>query len=209
MGDNAAVLKKTKKIICIYVVALIALALLAFMAWKTAGAYVSDSLMRAVCVLLIGCPLALALSAKSAIKQGEKKALQSGFEFKNAEDLLGIGKTQIVAMNKIGTITKGEYVVTDVFSADHITKSGYNAGVFDGDDELLETAHLLGGLNDHPMSKAIYKHTTELYVEAEHEVENVKVYPGGGLEGEFAGVPVRGGSLRFVEEKAIIPPEIR
>ncbi|MCR5558576.1 MAG: HAD-IC family P-type ATPase [Butyrivibrio sp.] len=209
MGDNAAVLKKTKKIICIYTLVLMAATLLTFGAWKVAVNDTSFALTRALSVLLVACPIAFALSAPIAIRFGKKAALKNGLEFDCVENMIDVGKTQIVAMNKIGTITKGKYVTTDVFSADHITKSGYNAGVFAGDDELLETAQILAVNIDHPMAKAIYKHTSELYVEAEEQLDDCEVHAGGGLEGTIGGTTVRGGSLRFIEENAIVPPEIR
>ena len=202
----APITKTVKMLIRIMIPLVISIAILTFIIWNFKGVGTQDAITRAIAVILMGCPCALMLSVPAAVKIGKKIADANKLTYKNEVDMLEEGRVQILAMNKIGTITKGEYLVTDVFSADHITKSGYNAGVFDGDDELLETAHVLGSLNDHPMSKAILKHTSELYIQADDEIKDFKYYPGNGLEGEIEGVLVRGGNLRFVEEKAIIPP---
>lgn len=208
-ATKAPIAKIADKVSGIFVPAVILIALLTFVIWLIVGAEFSFALSRAIAVLVISCPCALGLATPVAIMVGNGVAAQNGIMFKTAASLENAGRTQIVALDKTGTITKGEPLVTDVFSADHISMSGYNAGVFEGDDELLETAQILESRSEHPLAKAIIKHTHDLYIETDVDVENFKIYPGNGLEGEVDGVLYRGGNRQFIEENVVIPPEIK
>ena len=208
-ATKAPIAKIADKVSGIFVPAVILIALLTFVIWLIVGAEFSFALSRAIAVLVISCPCALGLATPVAIMVGNGVAAKNGIMFKTAASLENAGRTQIIALDKTGTITKGEPLVTDVFSADHIYMSGYNAGVFEGDDELLETAQILESRSEHPLAKAIIKHTHDLYIETDVDVENFKIYPGNGLEGEVDGVLYRGGNRQFIEENVVIPPEIK
>ena len=208
-ATKAPIAKIADKVSGVFVPAVILIALLTFVIWLIVGAEFSFALSRAIAVLVISCPCALGLATPVAIMVGNGVAAKNGIMFKTAASLENAGRTQIVALDKTGTITKGEPLVTDVFSADHISMSGYNAGVFEGDDELLETAQILESRSEHPLAKAIIKHTHDLYIETDVDVENFKIYPGNGLEGEVDGVLYRGGNRQFIEENVVIPPEIK
>ena len=208
-ATKAPIAKIADKVSGVFVPAVILIALLTFVIWLIVGAEFSFALSRAIAVLVISCPCALGLATPVAIMVGNGVAAKNGIMFKTAASLENAGKTQIVALDKTGTITKGEPLVTDVFSADHISMSGYNAGVFEGDDELLGTAQILESRSEHPLAKAIIKHTHDLYIETDVDVENFKIYPGNGLEGEVDGVLYRGGNRQFIEENVVIPPEIK
>ena len=208
-ATKAPIAKIADKVSGIFVPAVILIALLTFVIWLIVGAEFSFALSRAIAVLVISCPCALGLATPVAIMVGNGVAAKNGIMFKTAASLENAGRTQIVALDKTGTITKGEPLVTDVFSADHISMSGYNAGVFEGDDELLGTAQILESRSEHPLAKAIIKHTHDLYIETDVDVENFKIYPGNGLEGEVDGVLYRGGNRQFIEENVVIPPEIK
>ena len=208
-ATKAPIAKIADKVSGIFVPAVILIALLTFVIWLIVGAEFSFALSRAIAVLVISCPCALGLATPVAIMVGNGVAAKNGIMFKTAASLENAGRTQIVALDKTGTITKGEPLVTDVFSADHISMSGYNAGVFEGDDELLGTAQILESRSEHPLAKAIIKHTHDLYIETDVDLENFKIYPGNGLEGEVDGVLYRGGNRQFIEENVVIPPEIK
>ncbi len=207
-ATKAPIAKIADKVSGIFVPAVILIAAITFIIWLLVGAEFSFALSRAIAVLVISCPCALGLATPVAIMVGNGIAAKNGIMFKTAASLENAGRTQIVALDKTGTITKGKPLVTDVFSADHITMSGYNAGVFGGDEELLEAARVLESRSEHPLAKAIIKYTSELYIETGVELENFKVYPGNGLEGEIDGIILRGGNREFIEEKVAIPPEI-
>ena len=208
-ATKAPIAKIADKVSGIFVPAVILIALLTFVIWLIVGAEFSFALSRAIAVLVISCPCALGLATPVAIMVGNGVAAKNGIMFKTAASLENAGRTQIVALDKTGTITKGQPLVTDVFSADHISMSGYNAGVFEGDDELLGTAQILESRSEHPLAKAIIKHTHDLYIETDVDLENFKIYPGNGLEGEVDGVLYRGGNRQFIEENVVIPPEIK
>jgi Cu2+-exporting ATPase len=207
-ATKAPIAKIADKVSGIFVPAVILIAVITFIIWLLVGAEFSFALSRAIAVLVISCPCALGLATPVAIMVGNGIAAKNGIMFKTAASLENAGRTQIVALDKTGTITKGKPLVTDVFSADHITMSGYNAGVFGGDEELLEAARVLESRSEHPLAKAIIKYTSELYIETGLELDNFKVYPGNGLEGEIDGIILRGGNREFIEEKVAIPPEI-
>ena len=207
-ATKAPIAKIADKVSGIFVPAVILIAVITFIIWLLVGAEFSFALSRAIAVLVISCPCALGLATPVAIMVGNGIAAKNGIMFKTAASLENAGRTQIVALDKTGTITKGKPLVTDVFSADHITMSGYNAGVFGGDEELLEAARILESRSEHPLAKAIIKYTSELYIETGVELDNFKVYPGNGLEGEIDGIILRGGNREFIEEKVAIPPEI-
>ncbi|MBE5831305.1 MAG: heavy metal translocating P-type ATPase [Butyrivibrio sp.] len=208
-ATKAPIAKIADKVSGLFVPAVILIAVITFIIWLLVGAEFSFALSRAIAVLVISCPCALGLATPVAIMVGNGVAAKNGIMFKTAASLENAGRTQIVALDKTGTITKGEPLVTDVFSADHISMSGYNAGVFEGDDELLGTAQILESRSEHPLAKAIIKHTHDLYIETDVDVENFKIYPGNGLEGEVDGVLYRGGNRKFIEENVVIPPEIK
>ena len=148
------------------------------------------------------------LSTKISVDKINKVADISGIRFINPETLETAGKAKVMALNKTGTITKGVPSVTDVFTADHFSSSGYSVGGL-SEDELLEAAALLESNNDSPISKAIIKYTDELIIESELELSYFKTFPGKGIEGECGGITYRGGCLEFVMEKAVISEEIK
>ena len=120
-----------------------------------------------------------------------------------------LGKTQIVALDKTGTITKGEPIVTDVFSADSIDKSGYTPSKYESfDDKLIKIAGLLESKSEHPLAKAVMKHVNDLDVELDEEITDFKAVFGNGLEANLDGHMIRGGKRHFIEKYARIQGEI-
>ncbi|WP_026487839.1 heavy metal translocating P-type ATPase [Butyrivibrio sp. XBB1001] len=206
-STKAPIAKVADRVSGVFVPVVIGIALLTFIIWLLVGASFPFSLSRAIAVLVISCPCALGLATPVAIMVGNGMAAKNGIMFKTASALENAGKTKIIALDKTGTITKGEPVVTDVFTAEHFSSSGYSIGRL-SEDELLETAAALEKKSEHPLAKAVVKYTDEIIVDLEEEVTDFKAYPGNGLEGYFNGNLVRGGNLEYIKENAIVSPEV-
>nr|WP_297764256.1 heavy metal translocating P-type ATPase [uncultured Butyrivibrio sp.] len=206
-STKAPIAKVADRVSGVFVPVVIGIALLTFIIWLLVGASFPFSLSRAIAVLVISCPCALGLATPVAIMVGNGMAAKNGIMFKTASALENAGKTKIIALDKTGTITKGEPVVTDVFTAEHFSSSGYSIGGL-SEDELLETAAALEKKSEHPLAKAVVKYTDEIIVDLEEEVTDFKAYPGNGLEGYFNGNLVRGGNLEYIKENAIVSPEV-
>ncbi len=206
-STKAPIAKVADRVSGVFVPVVIGIALLTFIIWLLVGASFPFSLSRAIAVLVISCPCALGLATPVAIMVGNGMAAKNGIMFKTASALENAGKTKIIALDKTGTITKGEPVVTDVFTAEHFSSSGYSIGGL-SEDELLETAAALEKKSEHPLAKAIVKYTDEIILDSDEEVTDFKAFPGNGLEGYFNGTLLRGGNLEFIKEKAIVSPEI-
>ena len=207
MGKNMADSKNTSKLIIIYLFCLLAISIITLAIWSLTGSDFSFSLVRAVSVFVVGFPCALKLSTIYPIKIGMKKARENGIVFNDETDIEGAGKTEIVAVDNAGIITEAVPIVSDVSSADHFTMSGYAVGGY-SDDELVEVAAVLTSRSAHPVAKAITKYTNEMIVELDNILTNFKEHPGIGLEGEIDGIPVRGGTLKFIEENVPVSSEV-
>ncbi len=166
------------------------------------------AIFLAIVILIISCLCLIAISTHFVLKAGKTIGEKLGIEFKNVNAFRKLSKTQVVAFDKAGIITEGNPVVTEIFSADHFTMSGYAVGGY-SDDELLEVAASLASKSDHKLAKAITKYTNEMIVELDSVVTNFKEYPGKGLEAEVDGVLIRGGNLDFIEEKVVVSPEVK
>lgn len=206
-STKAPIAKVADRVSGVFVPVVIGIALLTFIIWLFVGASFPFSLSRAIAVLVISCPCALGLATPVAIMVGNGMAAKNGIMFKTASALENAGKTKIIALDKTGTITKGEPVVTDIFTAEHFSSSGYSIGGL-SEEDLLSIAVALEKKSEHPLAKAIVKYTDEIIVDSEEEVTDFKAYPGNGLEGYYNGNLVRGGNLEFVREKVIVSPEI-
>lgn len=206
-ATKAPIAKVADRVSGVFVPVVIGIALLTFIIWLLVGASFPFSLSRAIAVLVISCPCALGLATPVAIMVGNGMAAKNGIMFKTASALENAGKTKIIALDKTGTITKGEPVVTDIFTSEHFSSSGYSIGGL-SEDELLETAAALEKRSEHPLAKAVVKYTDENIFDIEDEAKDFKAYPGNGLEGYYNGHLVRGGNLEFIKEKAVVSPEI-
>ena len=155
--------------------------------WLILGESVGFALTRAISVLVISCPCALGLATPVAIMVGNGKGAKNAILFKTAASLEQTGKTKIVALDKTGTITKGEPEVTDVY----------------GSDELLQIAYSLEIKSEHPLATAIVKHGEESGLSA-FETTDFRIFPGGGLTATLAGETVCGGNAGFVGKYAAV-----
>lgn len=200
VGDAAAtkapIAKIADKVSGVFVPVVIVLALLTFVVWMLLGESAGTALTRAVAVLVISCPCALGLATPVAIMVGNGIGAKNGILFKTAVSLEEAGKTDIVALDKTGTITAGQPQVTDILPA-----TGF------AENDLMRLALTLEQKSEHPLAKAIIQKAGELSISAE-EASGFQALPGNGLTGFVQGSTVAGGSLVFIRSLAPVPDEI-
>lgn len=195
-ATKAPIAKIADKVSGVFVPAVITIALVTFVIWMLTGATVGFSLARAISVLVISCPCALGLATPVAIMVGSGKGAKNGILFKTAVCLEEAGKVQIVALDKTGTITKGEPVVTDIIPADNVTEQ-----------ELLTFAYSIEKQSEHPLAKAIVSKAKELKIKSE-ETTNFKALTGNGVTAKVYESVLLGGSYKFIKEKANLNQDI-
>lgn len=195
-STKAPIAKIADQVSGIFVPAVMLIAVFTMAIWWILGADFSHALTRGITVLVISCPCALGLATPVAIMVGNGVGAKNGILFKTAVSLEECGRTDIVVLDKTGTITHGEPVVTDVLSADGVLE-----------EELLQLAVSLEKKSEHPLAKAILKYGKEHEIVA-LEVSDFKVVPGNGLEGRYKGSPVFGGNETFIKEQVEIPSEV-
>jgi len=186
-ATKAPIAKVADKVSGIFVPVVIIISFITFIAWMIAGQDVGYSLSRAVSVLVISCPCALGLATPVAVMVGNGVGAKTGILFKTAASLEQAGKTQIVVLDKTGTITTGEMKVTDV-----IAIGGNNK------EELLEIAYALEVKSEHPISKAITSYAKEVGISVA-ETSEFEAVSGNGLKAKLDSVSVAGGNLEYVE----------
>ncbi|MBE6021173.1 MAG: copper-translocating P-type ATPase, partial [Clostridiales bacterium] len=195
-ATKAPIAKAADKVSGVFVPAVIGIALLTIAVWLMLGESIGFALARGISVLVISCPCALGLATPVAIMVGSGKGAKNGILFKTAVSLEQAGRTDIVVLDKTGTITAGTPEVTDILLA-----NGFS------EDELLRLAYSLEIKSEHPLGRAVVK-TAESRGSGCIELKDFKVLPGNGLEGSFEGEEFAGGNCKFVSEKTKIDKEI-
>ena len=185
-ATKAPIAKIADKVSGIFVPAVISIAVVTIIVWLLVGQTVGYALARGISVLVISCPCALGLATPVAIMVGSGKGARNGILFKTAVSLEKTGKVNIVALDKTGTITKGEPQVTDIFTADGVSEK-----------ELLEKAAALEKKSEHPLAKAVLKRAEEENVSI-RETENFEALSGNGLRAELDGNKLVGGSGKYI-----------
>ncbi len=185
-ATKAPIAKIADKVSGIFVPVVIGIAVLTTVIWLLVGQDLSFALARGISVLVISCPCALGLATPVAIMVGSGIGARSGILFKTAVSLEETGKVQIVALDKTGTITSGEPVVTDIVPAEGCSE-----------EELLSLAFSLEKMSEHPLAGAVVKLAEERSVKAE-PVEDLTSLPGNGLRASLSGEELIGGSMKFV-----------
>jgi Cu2+-exporting ATPase len=191
----------------VFVPTVIAIAAVTIVVWLLAGQTVGFALARGISVLVISCPCALGLATPVAIMVGNGVGAKQGILFKNASSLEHAGRTQIVALDKTGTITRGEPRVTDMIPAtgsasDGMTTEGITA------EELLRFAASLEAKSEHPLARAIMEHATEQGI-APGETTDFCALPGNGLTAVLDGATLLGGSRAYLEKQVTLPQNVR
>ena len=185
-ATKAPIAKIADKVSGIFVPAVITIAVITFIVWMLTGQSFGFSLSRAISVLVISCPCALGLATPVAIMVGNGMGAKHGTMFKTAVSLEETGKMQIIAMDKTGTITKGEPVVTDIVPADDITEK-----------EVLEMAYSLEKMSEHPLAQAVIKEAENRGISGS-EVTDFRALPGNGLTGVCRGAVIKGGNTALI-----------
>ena len=191
-ATKAPIAKIADKVSGIFVPVVICIAAVTFAIWYFIDADIGFALSRAVSVLVISCPCALGLATPVAIMVGNGKGAKSGILFKTAASLEMAGKIEIVALDKTGTITKGEPEITDII----------------GDVVLLPIAYSLEMKSEHPLAGAIVRRAKSEGI-IPFECSNFEAFAGGGLSAEIDGRVVCGGNSEFVSKYAEIPQKMR
>lgn len=196
-ATKAPIAKVADKVSGVFVPAVIALAVITVIAWLIAGQSVGFSLARGISVLVISCPCALGLATPVAIMVGNGMGAKNGILFKTAVSLEKAGKTQIVALDKTGTITRGEPRVTDLHPVNGVSER-----------ELLSVAYALEKKSEHPLARAIHQKAEEEGLKVE-EVEQFRALPGNGLTALLGNTLLLGGSYKFISEQIPISAEMK
>lgn len=196
-ATKAPIAKIADKVSGVFVPAVMAIALVAGAAWLISGRPFSFALARAISVLVISCPCALGLATPVAIMVGSGVGAKHGVLFKTASALEQTGKTQIVVLDKTGTLTKGEPQVTDILPA-----SGYNA------DSLLRLAASLESKSEHPLAAAITRRAGESNVETD-EAQGFTALPGHGVRAEINGKTAIGGNAALIKSKGMLDADMK
>ena len=194
-ATKAPIAKIADKVAGVFVPAVITIAVVTTIVWLLLGQTVGFALARGISVLVISCPCALGLATPVAIMVGNGMGAKNGILFKTAASLEAAGKTEIVALDKTGTITQGEPKVTDIIPS---------AGV--SGDELLRLAYALEQKSEHPLARAILQTAQERQIAAA-EVTDFQALPGNGLTARWDGAVLSGGNLNFIRTQAEVPAE--
>ena len=202
-ATKAPIAKIADRVSGVFVPAVITIAIITIIVWLIAGETVGFALARGISVLVISCPCALGLATPVAIMVGNGKGAKSGILFKTAASLEATGRTQIVALDKTGTITSGEPKVTDIVPDETFFEgTGNNAG------KLLAIAASVEAKSEHPLAKAIMERakTDEIAVA---EVTDFSAVVGNGLTAILAGKMIKAGNLAFVSKFVKVSDDMR
>ncbi len=192
-ATKAPIAKVADKVSGVFVPAVLVISLETFVVWLLVGSEFSFSLGRAISVLVVSCPCALGLATPVAIMVGNGVGAKNGILFKTSESLEQTGKTRIVVLDKTGTVTKGEPVVTDIIPNQI------------GENEFIEKAASLESKSEHPLSKAVLKKARENGIKPS-DVTDFSSVPGNGLTAKLDGAKLFGGNLNYIEK--ILPDSI-
>ena len=207
-ATKAPIAKVADKVSGVFVPVVIGIAVVTTIVWLLAGQGIGFALARGISVLVISCPCALGLATPVAIMVGNGMGAKNGIMFKTAVSLEETGKTQIIALDKTGTITRGEPEVTDICAAEGVTE-----------EELLAYAYVLEKKSEHPLARAVLEFaegqseeikdflvSREGYEKA--EVTGFCAVAGNGLTGRLGSDILTGGSQKFISETVSIPEEM-
>ena len=195
-ATKAPIAKIADKVSGVFVPAVITIAVITMIVWLLAGESVGFALARGISVLVISCPCALGLATPVAIMVGNGMGAKNGILFKTAVSLEETGKVQIVALDKTGTITNGEPVVTDMVPAEGVTE-----------ESLLALAASLEKRSEHPLAKAILKYVGEQQLTVE-DVSEFEAFSGNGLTAVRNGVKLAGGNYAFIRTQTEVSEDL-
>lgn len=192
-ATKAPIAKIADRVSGVFVPAVITIAVITTAVWLLAGQSIGFALARGISVLVISCPCALGLATPVAIMVGNGLGAKNGILFKTAVSLEEAGRTEIVALDKTGTITRGEPKVTDILPADGVSEQA-----------LLALAYALEQHSEHPLARAIMMRAAEDAL-APQAVSDFRALPGNGLTAKLGESALTGGSVKFMQTVADIP----
>ena len=195
-ATKAPIAKIADKVSGIFVPTVITIAVITIIVWLLAGQTIGFALARGISVLVISCPCALGLATPVAIMVGNGMGARNGILFKNAVSLENAGKTQIVALDKTGTITSGEPKVTDVLPAEGRSEA-----------ELLSLAAALESRSEHPLGAAIMRYVDEIK-QSYGQVTDFHALSGNGLEAMLGDRKLLGGSLKYMSSQVAVSDDV-
>ena len=190
-ATKAPIAKLADKVSGVFVPTVVSIAVVTLIVWLLIGKPFDFALARAISVLVISCPCALGLATPVAIMVGNGVGAKHGVLFKTAVSLEEAGKVKIVALDKTGTITKGEPEVTGLYPADGVTEA-----------ELLAAAYALEAKSEHPLARAVVAEAEKRCLTAD-EVTDFKALPGNGLSAVRNGNVLLGGSMKYIAGQTI------
>ncbi len=196
-ATKAPIAKIADRVSGVFVPAVILIAAVTFVIWMFTGHEIGFAVSRAIGVLVISCPCALGLATPVAIMVGSGMGAKHGVLFKTAASLEETGRTDIVALDKTGTITRGEPAVTDLLPAGGVTE-----------EKLLYYAYALEKNSEHPLAGAVCVRAEETGTECA-EVSDFRVLPGNGLTAVLGGSRLDGGNALHIGKVTEIPESIR
>ena len=185
-ATKAPIAKLADKVSGVFVPTVVSIAVVTLIVWLLIGKPFDFALARAISVLVISCPCALGLATPVAIMVGNGVGAKHGVLFKTAVSLEEAGKVKIVALDKTGTITKGEPEVTGLYPAGGVTEV-----------ELLGAAYALEAKSEHPLARAVVAEAEKRSLTAD-EVTDFKALPGNGLSAVRGGKVLLGGSVKYI-----------
>lgn len=191
-ATKAPIAKIADKVSGVFVPVVIAISIITMIAWIIAGQDAGFVLSRGISVLVISCPCALGLATPVAIMVGSGKGAKNGILFKTAESLEVCGKTDIVCLDKTGTVTEGNPSVTDIIADDK--------------QLLLKYAYSLESKSEHPLSKAVTEYCSENSVD-KIDCDDAKTVAGNGIFATVNGVKAYAGNDKYISEFCEIPDE--
>ena len=194
-ATKAPIAKVADRVSGVFVPVVIGIALVTLAVWLLLCEPIGSALARAISVLVISCPCALGLATPVAIMVGSGMGARHGVLFKTAASLEEMGRVQIVVLDKTGTITTGQPVVTDLLPVAGVTE-----------DELLLMAAALEARSEHPLARAIMAHAEGVGLPG---VTDFRAVPGNGLSAMVHGEAAQGGSLEFIRSSVSVPAEVQ
>ena len=195
-ATKAPIAKVADKVSGVFVPVVMAIAAVTTAVWLLLGREVGFALARGISVLVISCPCALGLATPVAIMVGNGVGAKNGILFKTAASLEETGRVQVVALDKTGTITKGEPRVTDILPGPGVAE-----------DQLLGLAAALEAKSEHPLARAVMAKAEEDDINVA-DVADFRILPGNGLKCTMGDKKLLGGSMSFISGLVSVPEDM-
>ncbi len=195
-ASKAPVSKAADKVSGVFVPVVISIAVITVLIWLLTGQTIGYAVARGISVLVISCPCALGLATPVAIMVGSGVGAKNGILFKNASALEELGKVKVVALDKTGTVTKGQPKVTDIIPVSGVSE-----------EELIRVAVSAELKSEHPLAKAVTEYASEKGISA-FEVDEFDVLPGNGVKARYEETLLLAGSLEFIKSNVMVTEEI-